>query len=90
MSLAPLVAFMLKRRLSPLVDGLFLSLWLLGAALFAGHALTSPTFQCRTQGREVTLRVSPPQTKPVSIPKKAAQGFDVIELVVPTNESVVK
>ena len=67
---------MLKRRIS-------LSLWLLGAALFAGHALTSPTSQCRTQGTEVTLRVSPPPPKPLSVPKKAEQGFDVIELLVP-------
>jgi hypothetical protein len=90
MSLAPLVAFMLKQRISPLVDGLFLSLWLLGAALFAGHALTSPTFQCRTQGAEVTLPVSPPPPTPVSVPKKAAQGFDVIELLVPSVTGSVK
>jgi len=71
-----------------LVDRRFLSLSLLGAALFAGHALTSPTSQCHTQGTEVTLRVSPPPPKPLSIPKKAAQNFDVIELLVPRNVSV--
>jgi len=69
---------MLKQRISP-GKALVASLWLLGAALFAGHALTSPTSQCRTQGTEVTLPVSPPPP----VPKKAAQGFDVIELLVP-------
>jgi len=32
--------------------------------------------------------VSPPPPKPLSIPKKAAQNFDVIELLVPRNVSV--
>ena len=62
-----------------MVGRLFLSLSLLGAALFVGHALTSPIYQCHTQGTEVTLSVSPPPP----VPKKAAQGFDVIELLVP-------
>ena len=76
---------MLKQRMS---DRRLLSLWLLGAVLFAGHAFTSPTSQCRTQGTEVILGVSPPPPKPQSLPKKAAQGFDVIELLVPKNVSV--
>jgi len=71
---------MLKQWISP-GKALVASLWLLGAALFAGHALTSPTSQCRTQA-EVTLPVSPPP------PKKAAPGFDVIELLVPNDVSV--
>jgi hypothetical protein len=76
---------MLKQQISP-GKALVASLSLLGAALFAGHALTSPISQCRTQGAEVTLAVSPPPP----VPKKGAPGFDVIELVVPNVTGSVK
>jgi hypothetical protein len=71
------------------VNRLLLSLWLLGAALYGGNVLTNPRSQCPTQGTEITMRVSPPPSKPLSqSPKKTAQGFDVIELLVPKDVSV--
>jgi len=64
-------------------------LWLIGAALYTGNALTDPRSQCSTQGADVTLHVLPPPSSNVTLPSgKSAQGFDVIELLVPNAVTV--
>ena len=66
------------------MNRVLLSLWLIGAALYTGNALTDPRSQCSTQGADVTLHVLPPPSSNVTMPSsKPAQGFDMIELLVP-------
>jgi hypothetical protein len=61
-----------------------LSLWLIGALLYASNGFTSPRPHCHTQGTEVTLSVSAPPSTNLRTPyNQKAPGFDVIELVVP-------
>jgi len=73
------------------VNKLLLSLWLIGAVLYAGNAFTSPRPQCPTQGTAVILRVSPPPPEKTlrAAPDRTARGFDVIELLVPKGKDPV-
>jgi hypothetical protein len=66
------------------MNRVLVSLWLIGAVLYAGNGFTSPRPQCHTQGTEVILSVSaPPSTKVQTSSNQKAKGFDVIELLVP-------
>lgn len=66
------------------MNKLLISLWLIGAVLYASNGSTSPRPQCSTQGTEVILSVAPPPLPKLQTSATPIKpGFEVIELVVP-------